>query len=142
MENLSFDNEKTIRLILQYLEANEFYRSMIEVEKDTKIKLKKYGKEIDFFYDLVTDGRFEDAEIFVTPLKQRSENGYERVLFSIKRSRFLEALETSTDPKLDDLTNLLKDLESISNKDDFEILCQILSLNKLTDHSDYASWNI
>ncbi|CAG9323575.1 unnamed protein product [Blepharisma stoltei] len=142
MANLSISKEKTIRLILQYLETNDFYRSVIEVEKDTKIRLRKYGKEIDFFYDLITDGRFDDAEIFITPLQERSIKDYEKVLFSIKKSKFLETLETSIDPKLDDLTKLIKDIETISSKEDFDHLCQILSMNKLADHPDYADWDI
>ncbi|CAG9323077.1 unnamed protein product [Blepharisma stoltei] len=142
MAKLSLSKEETVRLILQYLEANEYHRALIELEKDSKVKLRRYGKEIDFFCNLITDGRFEDAETFITPLKNRSEPSYNKVLYTLRKQRFLEALESATDPKLDDLVGWLKELESVAAREDFSELCHIISLNKIIDHPDYANWNI
>lgn len=139
MAKVSLSKEDTIRLILQYLEFNEYHRALIELEKDSKVKLHRYGKEIDFFCNLITDGRFEDAETFITPLRNRSESSHGKVLYALRKQRFLEALESSIDPKLDDLVSWLKELESVSTREEFSTLCHIISLNKIADHPDYAN---
>lgn len=134
-------NEPT-KAVLDFLKTHEFYKAFIALEQESGVRLHSFGKEIDFLYDLLMDGRFEDAEKFITPLNSRPEFNYSQVLFEIRKEKFLESLENSDSPNLQELVAALKEIESISNKEEFNALCYCLSLNKITDHPDYANWNM
>jgi WD40 repeat protein len=142
MEKVSLNREDTIRLILQYLDSHEFYKALVSLEQDSSIRLRSHGKEIDFFYDLIMNGRFDDAEKFILPLKNRSELGYKKVVFFVRQQRFLEGLESSSDPNLDILIGWLKELESVADSREFENMCHLLSLNKINEHPEFKTWNI
>lgn len=130
--------EDSIRSILKTLESKMLFNSLYELEKESGIKLRSYGKEIDFFYEIVMEGRFDDINTFITPLANRNENSYHKVSFAVKRQEFLEKLENSSDPQLDELIALIKEIEKICSQTEFNNLCTVLSLNKLTDHPEYS----
>lgn len=134
--------EDTIRAILQYLESQKYFSSLVALEKDSQIKLRNYGTELDFFYDLLMDGRFEDTEKFIEPLQNTAIECYSQVLSYIKKQRFLEALEFPADSKLENLAVWLKELEKISDKEDFNALCYCMSLDHIQDHPEYSDWTI
>lgn len=135
-------SEETVRSILKSLETLKFFSSLYELEKESGVKLRSYGKEVDFFYEIVMEGRYDDIETFITPLLNRNQAVYNQVSFSVKKQEFLEKLENSSDPQLDDLVKLLKEIEKVASSTDFNSLCSILSLNKLTDHQEYANWTM
>lgn len=139
---MSLIKEEPIKIILGFLKSHEYYKALISLEQESSIKLHSYGKEIDFLYDLIIEGRFEDAEKFISPLRSRSEFNHTRVLFEIRKEKFLEALENSETPNLQDLVAELKEIESLSNKEEFNTLCYCLSLNKITDHPEYSDWDM
>jgi WD40 repeat protein len=136
------NREQLIKLILDFFHQNSLYKAQIALEQDTQTRLWSYGKELDFFYDLIMEGRFDDAEKFIHPLKTRSEFNFKRVIFEVRKEKLLEAVESADNPNLQELVGTLKELESISTKEDFNKLCQLLSLNKLSDNVEYANWNI
>jgi WD40 repeat protein len=138
---MSVQREKPILVILDYLKNYEFYKALISLEQESKVRLHSYGKEIDFLYDLLMEGRFDDAEKFISPLRSRPEFNYTKVLFEIRKEKFLEALENSESPNLQELVSALKEIESLSSKEEFNNLCYCLSLNKITDHPDYSNWD-
>lgn len=84
------------------------------------------------------EGRFDDAEKFISPLEQRDEGNFEKVLSFVRKQKFLEAIENSTDPNLDELVALLNDLESLCEREDFNKLCYCLSLGKINEHPDFS----
>lgn len=135
-------SEESIRSILKSLESMKFFSSLYELERESGIKLRSYGKEIDFFYELVMEGRFDDIETFTSPLQSRNQSIYNKVSFAIRKQEFLEKLEHSSDPQLDDLVKLLKEIEKVASSQEFSSLCSVLSLNKLTDHQDFQMWSV
>ena len=139
---MPIQKDEPIKLILEYLEHNEHYKALISFEQNSKVWLHSYGKEADFLYDLLMEGRFDDAEKFISPLRSRLEFNHTKVLFEILKEKFLEALENSESPNLQDLVSALKDIESLSSKEEFNNLCYCLSLNKITDHPDYSNWDM
>ena len=139
---MSIQKDEPIKLILEYLKHNEHYKALISLEQDSKVRLHSYSKEADFLYDLLMEGRFDDAEKFISPLRYRLEFNHTKVLFEILKEKFLEALENSESPNLQDLVSALKDIESLSSKEEFNNLCYCLSLNKITDHPDYSNWDM
>lgn len=120
----------------------KYFSSMYELERESGVKLRSYGKEIDFFYEIVMEGRFEDVETFISPLLSRNQSIYNKVAYAVRKQEFLEKLENSNDPQLDELVKLLKDIEKVASSTEFNSLCSVLSLNKLTDHQDFASWTM
>ena len=134
--------EQHVKAVLGFLDNHKFYKAKVALEQESKVKLHSYGKELDFFYDLLMDGRFEDAEQFIQPLKSRSETNYKNVLYQLRKQNFLEMLESSNTPELDHLVTNLKSIEDLATKEDFNTLCYCLSLNKITDHPDYKDWCI
>lgn len=142
MEKVSLNKEDIIKLMLQFLESAEYFQALIALERESNLKLRNYGKEIDFYYDLIMDGRFEDAENFIEPVESSNKTSYNSLMYSIRKQKFLEALESSANPELENLVIWLKDLEAIADRDDFNNLCYCLSLNKITDHPDYSDWSV
>jgi hypothetical protein len=47
--------------VLEFFEEKAFFRALTSLEKDSGQRLRQYGKEIDFFYDLVNDGLLDKA---------------------------------------------------------------------------------
>ena len=139
---MSSTQDESTKAVLDFLKSHEYYKAFIALEQESGVRLHSYGKEIDFLYDLIMEGRFEDAEKFIAPLRSRPEFNHTQVLFEIRKERFLEALETSDSPNLQELVAELKEIESLSNKEEFNALCYCLSLNKITDHPDYQNWSI
>ena len=135
-------SEESVRNLLKALESMKYYSSLYELEKESGYKLRSYGKEIDFFYEIVMEGRFEDIETFITPLLNRNQASYNKVAFAIRKQEFLEKLESSSDPQLDDLVVLLKEIEKICSPSDFTSFCSVLSLNKVNEHPDYSDWTV
>lgn len=136
------NQEDIVKSVLGLLYANHYFKALISLEQESKIKLHSYGKEIDFLYDLLIEGRFDDAEKFIQPLRSRSEFNHSKVLYEIRKQRFLESIENSDSPNLQELVNALKEIEVLANKEDFNTLCLCLSLDKITDHQDYADWTV
>lgn len=134
--------EDSVKVILKKLESMKYFSSLYELEKESKVKLRSYGKEIDFFYEIIMEGRYEDIETFITPLITRNQASYNKVAFAVRKQEFLEKLENSSDPQLDDLVLLLKEIEKVGTQGEFNSLCGVLSLNKLTDNAEYADWTI
>jgi WD repeat-containing protein 47 len=139
---MSISQDEPIKAVLDFLRSHEYYKAFIALEQESGVRYHTYGKEIDFLYDLIMEGRFEDSEKFIAPLRSRSEFNYTKVLFEIRKQKFLEALENSESPNLQELVIALKEIESLSNKEEFNTLCYCLSLNKITDHPDYSNWDI
>jgi hypothetical protein len=48
--------EDIILSVLEFLEAHSFIQAKVVLEKESQLRLKSYGKEIDFFHDLIVDG--------------------------------------------------------------------------------------
>ncbi len=99
---------------------------------------------------------------YLLPL-QRVITDYNSVLYTIKRQQFLEALSwqgggqispllpwkpngsTNTENCLDveSIVTLLKSLESISpSKKEFNSLCLLLTLEKISDDAEYTNWTV
>lgn len=91
-------SEESVRNLLKALESMKYYSSLYELEKESGYKLRSYGKEINFFYEIVMEGKFEDIETFITPLLNRNQASYNKVAFAIRKQEFLEKLESFIRP--------------------------------------------
>lgn len=142
MSKFALSHEDTIKLVLHFLDSHSFAKSRAALEQESGVRLVSYGKELDFFYDLILDGRFEDAEKLIFPLKQRSQHSYNRVISAVHTQKYLEALENSADPNLEELAKLLKGLEGICEPEEFNNLRYCLTLNSISEHPRFSGWSV
>ena len=84
-------SEDSVRILLKALESMKYYSSLYELEKESGYRLRSYGKEIDFFYEIVMEGRFEDIDTFITPLLTCNQASYNKVSFSVRKQNFSES---------------------------------------------------
>ena len=137
-----FSLQETTRMVLDFLQSKQYYKALISLEQESQVRLQSYGKEIDFFYDLVTEGKFEDVEKLIETVKERSTEAHDSILGLLRKQKFLESLEGSSIPEADELAQILKDIEVLMAPDEFETLYAILNYDHLTDHPKFANWTI
>ncbi|CAI2387000.1 unnamed protein product [Moneuplotes crassus] len=137
MEGLS--HKSIIYLILDYLQRNKLFRSLLSLETETQIELYKYSKEIKFFRNLIIEGQWEDAENFLQPLKLKKNFNHNAVVFELRRQKFLEMVDQNESYKT--YVKALKDLEELCPKEEFNSLCYCLTISSLNEHPDYQKWS-
>eukprot|EP00743_Colponemidia_sp_Colp-15_P004540 GILK01004894.1.p1 GENE.GILK01004894.1~~GILK01004894.1.p1 ORF type:complete len:854 (+),score=139.34 GILK01004894.1:105-2666(+) len=141
MVNIKIQNDDIVILIMDFMKQQQLYGSLLALEHETNVCLERYGKETAFCRSLVLDGQWEDAENFLKPLQNRPGFDFKKVLFEIRKQRFLELLDNqSLSPAVTELVDGLKDLEDKCSKEEFNGLCYCLTLERLTDHPDYKTW--
>jgi WD40 repeat protein len=142
MAQMQVSRPEAVRLVLDFLLAEKFYKSFIALEQDSKQKLRSYGTEIDFFYDLLMEGLFAEAEKMIAPIQSRNSENYQAILFQIRKQAFLEKIEESTSGDVQVLVKMLKEIEQLAGKEEFSRLCRLLSLSKLSDDPEYEDWSV
>ena len=125
-----------------YLREQNLLKSMLSLEEETGICLFRYGKEIAFLRQLILEGQWVDVENFLKPAQIRSKIDFNQVLFEIRKQKYIELLETPSQLDQHVLVNALKDLEGLCNKETYNGLCYLLTLQKLSDHPDFAHWTV
>jgi WD40 repeat protein len=140
MAKVPSDNE--VRHVLSLLQKSHFYQSLITLEQESGVRLRTYGKELDFFYDLVCQGRFADAEKFLEPLKKRSAAAYNQLFFSLRQQKFLETIENDANPDVNELSFQLQAIEGVASKQQVMTLCAVLQLNHISEHHEFHGWSV
>lgn len=115
-----------VRMVLSFYLQNHYYRSLIALEQDSKIRLFSHGNEIDFFYDLITQGKFEDVERLVETVKEKSTLAHSRIVGYIRKERLMEVLDGQVMPEAEDLASALKEIEGLMTREEYEELCRTL----------------
>lgn len=134
-------SEDVTRMVLSFFLQQEYYRALIALEQDSKVRLWSHGKEIDFFYDLITEGKFEDVERLVETVKEKSTLAHSRIIGYIRKEKFMEALEGNVLPEAQDLATALKDIEGLLPRDEYEALCSVLTAENRAQQ-DSLRWDI
>lgn len=133
-------SEDVTRMVLSFFLQQEYYRALIALEQDSKVRLWSYGKEIDFFYDLITEGKFEDVERLVETVKEKSALAHSRIIGHIRKEKFLEALEGKVLPDAQELATALKDIDGLLSREEYESLCSVLTAEHRSESA--ANWDI
>jgi len=128
-------------MVLSFFLQQEYYRALIALEQDSKVRLCPHGKEIDFFYDLITEGKFEDVERLVETVKEKSTLAHSRIIGYIRKEKFMEALEGNVLPEAQDLANALKDIEGLLPREEYETLRSVLTAENRVQQ-DSSRWDI
>ena len=139
---MALGTEEVVRIILDYFRSQQYFKALMALEQDSQVRLLSYGKEIDFFYDLIAEGKFDDVEKLVETVKDKSREAHNRIVGSLRKQKFLESLEAAVVPEPDELAQVLKDIERLLPREEYESLYKILSCDHLSDQPEFADWNV
>eukprot|EP00002_Diphylleia_rotans_P004178 TRINITY_DN13005_c0_g1_i1.p1 TRINITY_DN13005_c0_g1~~TRINITY_DN13005_c0_g1_i1.p1 ORF type:complete len:685 (-),score=92.29 TRINITY_DN13005_c0_g1_i1:121-2175(-) len=134
--------QDVVVLVLDFLKQNGMIRAMRSLEVETGLRVDLFGKEIQHIRDLILDGNWDGIERFLRPYQKRIGAGFRTILFSIRKQRFLEAVEYQhLNPAVVQLVDGLKDLENQCSPQEFNELCYIITLPRISDHPRYGNWS-
>ena len=117
--------------------------------RETGVINGTYSDDLLFLRQLILDGQWDDVVEFIQPLASLPAFNYKQFLFTILKARFVELMcikceapMASTDQAVDTVVDVLKEIEEVSpSKEHYSNLCLLLTLNKLSEHPEYRSWN-
>ena len=154
MVQLSISQREVLLVLLDYLHEQKLFSAQIALEREAKVQLVRYGKELDFLRQLLLDGKYQDADLFVKTIYEniqedlhKQDDSQQRILFVLKRQQYLETLSTSDNAMLQmkegEIIGLLKDIEEVApSKHAISELHELLKYNPLTKHPDYANYEV
>ncbi|KAI2650321.1 WD repeat-containing protein 47 [Labeo rohita] len=126
---------------------------MLALEKESGIINGLYSDDMLFLRQLILDGQWEEVLQFIQPLECLDKFDRKKFRYIILKQKFLEALcVNNAISAADDHENLeltmqdaVKSLHSLEEfcptKEDYSKLCLLLTLPRLTNHTEFKDWN-
>ncbi|XP_052093602.1 WD repeat-containing protein 47-like isoform X2 [Mytilus californianus] len=147
---LSINEADIVRLILEFLQNRELNISMLSVERETGIVNGIFSDDMLFLRQLILDGQWDDVIEFIQPLGSIDGFDLQKVQYIVMKHKYLELLCIKSEPSafqnyeltVDEVVKCLNNLESLCpSKEEYNVLCLLLTVPKLSDHSEYTNWN-
>ncbi|XP_070531642.1 WD repeat-containing protein 47-like isoform X2 [Ptychodera flava] len=147
---ISLKEHDIIKLVLEFLHSRELFLSMRAVERETGTINGVYSDDLIFLRSLILDGQWDDVMEFVQPLESIESFDSRKFRYMIMKHKFLEMVCMKSEDmgnlqiefSIDEVVSCLSDLEPFCpTKEDYNSLCLLLTLPRLTDHSEYKNWN-
>ncbi|KJH51790.1 WD domain, G-beta repeat protein [Dictyocaulus viviparus] len=147
---ISIKEKEILKAILEFLEIRGLHITQLSLERETGIINGKYSDDLLFLRQLILDGQWDNALDFVEPLKNVQDFDFKAFRYFITKYKFFELLCVKLEPgplhdndfAVEELVECLKDLEHICpSADDYRQLCALLTLPKLSEHTDFKNWN-
>ncbi|XP_059157387.1 WD repeat-containing protein 47-like [Physella acuta] len=148
--NLTVNEAEVVKLIAEFLQNRTLNISMLSVERETGIINGIFSDDMLFLRQLILDGQWDDVIDFIQPLISIEAFDSKRFQYVILKHKYLELLCIKSEPNVmqnyettvDEVVKCLNTLESLcASKEEYSNLCFLLSLPKLSDHSEYQNWN-
>ncbi|KAH9488140.1 WD repeat-containing protein 47 [Bulinus truncatus] len=148
--NLNVNEVDVVKLIAEFLQNRTLNISMLSVERETGVINGIFSDDMLFLRQLILDGQWDDVIDFIQPLISIEAFNSKKFQYIILKHKYLELLCIKSEPNVmqnyettvDEVVKCLNILESLcSTKEEYSNLCFLLSLPKLSDHSDYQNWN-
>nr|XP_006817537.1 PREDICTED: WD repeat-containing protein 47-like [Saccoglossus kowalevskii] len=139
-----------IKLVLEFLHSRELFLSMRAVERETAVVNGLYSDDLLFLRSLILDGQWDDVLEFIQPLESIESFDSKKFRYIILKHKFLEMVCMKSEDmgnlqiefSIDEVVACMRDLEPYCpTKEDHNSLCLLLTLPRLTDHTDYKDWN-
>uniref|UniRef100_A0A8C1WBY7 WD repeat domain 47b n=1 Tax=Cyprinus carpio TaxID=7962 RepID=A0A8C1WBY7_CYPCA len=152
-EIINIKEAEIIKLILDFLNSRKLHISMLALEKESGIINGLYSDDMLFLRQLILDGQWEEVLQFIQPLECLDKFDRKKFRYIILKQKFLEALcvnnaiSAADDPENLELTmqDAVKSLHSLEEfcptKEDYSKLCLLLTLPRLTHHTEFKDWN-
>ena len=140
--NEYFKND-TILLIMEFLYTQDLIDSLMMMEKETKLSIFSYNKELSFLRKLIIEGNWEESENFLLPLKSYSNFQYNSAIKLLKLQQIYEAIETRCDNlNQEEIIKKLKEIKGFLKEEEFKDLLNVLNKNSIKDIQEFNNWTI
>ncbi|XP_018116587.1 WD repeat-containing protein 47 [Xenopus laevis] len=152
-ETINVKEVEITKLILDFLNAKKLHISMLALEKESGVINGLYSDDMLFLRQLILDGQWDEVLQFIQPLECMEKFDKKRFRYIILKQKFLEALcvnnamSAEEDPNhleftMQEAVKCLHTLEGYcSSKEDYSKLCLLLTLPRLTNHTEFKDWN-
>ena len=140
--NEYFKND-TILLIMDFLYSQDLIDSLMVMEKETKLSIFEYNKELSFIRKLIIEGNWEESENFLLPLKSNSNFQYNSAIKLIKLQQIYETIETRFDNlNQEEIIKQLKEIKDFLKEEEFKDLLNLLNKNSIKDIPKFNNWTM
>ena len=140
--NEFFKND-VILLIMDFLYYSDLLDSLITIEKETKLSIFSYNKELSFLRKLIIEGNWEEAENFLLPLKSNENFDYNKAISYLKLQKIYETIESgSVDLDQEKIISQLKEIKNFLTEEEFRDLLNILNKNSIKDIPKLSNWTV
>ena len=140
--NEYFKND-TILLIMDFLYSQDLIDSLMVMEKETKLSIFEYNKELSFIRKLIIEGNWEESENFLLPLKSNSNFQYNSAIKLIKLQQIYETIETRFDNlNQEEIIKQLKEIKDFLKEEEFKDLLNLLNKNSIKDIPKFNNWTV
>lgn len=148
--HLTLKEEEVIKLLLEFLSNRELSISQLSVERETGVINGTFSDDILFLRQLILDGQWDDVLEFVQPLEGIETFDSKQFRYIVIKHKYIELLcirsETgifqNVDVAVEEVVKSLAELEKYCpSKEDYNNLCLLVTLPRLSDHFDYRNWN-
>ena len=147
---ISVEEKDVVKLISEFLHNRDLNISMLSLERETGVINGEYSDDLLFLRQLILDGQWDDAIDFIQPLGLIDSFNLKKFQYLIMKHKYLELLCIKSEPNVmqnyeftvDEVVKCLNSLESLSpSKEEYNTLCLLLTIPKLSDHPEYKNWN-
>ena len=147
---ITINEADVIKLVSEFLQNRELNISMLSLERETGVINGLFSDDMLFLRQLILDGQWDDAIEFVQPLEGLEGFNIKQFKYLVLKHKYLELLCIKSEPNVlqnyeftvDEVVTTLNSLEQLCpTKEEYSNLCLLLTLPKLSDHSDYSMWN-
>lgn len=144
------DETDVVRLVSEFLHNRDLNISMLSVERETGIINGEFSDDMLFLRQLILDGQWDDVIDFIQPLNSVETFNYTKFQYIIMKHKYLELLCIKSEPSVmqnydftvEEVVKCLNSLESLCvSKEDYNNLCLLLTIPKISDHPEYQNWN-
>lgn len=120
------------------------------MERETGVINGQYSSDCLFLRQVILDGQWETAVDFIQPLCGAPEFDQRQFLYVVTKYKYFELLCINAEPgplqnnefTVEEVVDCLKQLEQlVPSKKDYNELCLLLTLPKLSDHPTFRDWN-
>ena len=140
--NEYFKND-IILLIMDFLYSSDLIDSLITIEKETKLSIFSFNKELSFLRKLIIEGNWEEAENFLLPLESNKKFEYKKAISFLKLQKIYETIEIhSAGLDQEKIIAQLKDIKNFLNENEFRDLLDLLNKNTIKEIPEFQNWTV
>jgi hypothetical protein len=128
---------------MDFLYSQDLIDSLMVMEKETKLSIFAYNKELSFLRKLIIEGNWEESENFLLPLKSNSNFQYNSAIKLIKFQQIYETIETRFDNlNQEEIIKQLKEIKDFLKEEEFKDLLNLLNKNSIKDIPKFNNWTV
>ena len=140
--NEYFKND-VILLIMEFLYSQDLIDSLMAIEKETKLSIFSYNKELSFLRKLIIEGNWEECENFILPLKSNLNFQYNSAIKLLKLQKIYETIETRfVNLDQEEIIKQLKEIKDFLKEEEFKELLNLLNKNSIKDIQEFNNWTV